>query len=545
MFIGFFRFNRGFKASGVMGLILVVIISSVFVLKTFGLDFVNGTSSYWQTQVDDVTQYISGFNMYISSPWKFPLLYFDKINFPEGTIVTFVDAIPLYSFFLKLILPSDVIPFNPFGYWVALCFIMQGIVAWYITRVLKIDSWFFLLFLTVVFVSYPSLMARLGHISLMSHWLILLSFAFYIKSYRGRSLVFICWTLLLVSAFYINIYIFVMVCGIYLSSLLSMMKESYFNHELYKFVLSFFIVISSTALMIFPLPQGDITREWGFGYYSMNVLSPFLGGRLFSLQADVAPGQYEGFNYLGLGLIISMLVSYVIIRRHNYINKHLYLFVVMALFTVYALSDHIYIGSQKILVVSYPGILDGLTSQFRASGRFFWPVGYGLAIASILIIYRNFKRYYFVAFCLILIILQILDVGDRYRVLVDTSRREFVEKLDYTLWDNVIHKNINKLYYYPKFKCGLNPHETLLPVMRYAAERNLNLNTGYVARYTPSCTTVETDIKEADKNISAFIFSKLDYPDLGEVADLFSKIEGYSCSEVQFSYICQVQEIEK
>jgi hypothetical protein len=297
--------------------------------------------------------------------------------------------------------------------------------------------------------------------------------------------------------------------------------------------------------MIFPLPQGDITREWGFGYYSMNVLSPFLGGRLFSLQADVAPGQYEGFNYLGLGLIISMLVSYVIIRRHNYINKHLYLFVVMALFTVYALSDHIYIGSQKILVVSYPGILDGLTSQFRASGRFFWPVGYGLAIASILIIYRNFKRYYFVAFCLILIILQILDVGDRYRVLVDTSRREFVEKLDYTLWDNVIHKNINKLYYYPKFKCGLNPHETLLPVMRYAAERNLNLNTGYVARYTPSCTTVETDIKEADKNISAFIFSKLDYPDLGEVADLFSKIEGYSCSEVQFSYICQVQEIEK
>ncbi|HHY0351348.1 TPA: DUF6311 domain-containing protein [Vibrio cholerae] len=546
MLICFFRDNREVKASGTLGLIVVLIISSVFVLKTFGLDFIIGTGSYWQTQVDDVTQYIAGFNMYISSPWQLPLLYFDKVNFPEGTIVTFVDAIPLYSFFLKLILPSSIVPFNPFGYWIALCFIMQGVGAWCVTRVLKIDSWSFLLCMTIFFILSPSLMARLGHISLMSHWLILFSFALYIYSYKNKSLKFIYWTVLITSSFYINIYIFVMVCGIYLASLLSSVNSGSIKKELFKFVFSFVILFITSTIMVFPLPPGDVTKEWGFGYYSMNILSPFLGGRLFSIQADVAPGQYEGFNYLGLGLIIAFVLSFFIIKSHKYrqIKKHIYLALLMVLYSTYALSDQIYFGSQKVLILSYPGILDGLTSQFRASGRFFWPVGYGLAIASMLIIYREYKKYYFIAFCLVLVSLQVLDLRDRYRVMIDTSRRAFVAKLDYTLWDSVIHEGGEYLYYYPKFKCGRNPHETLLPVMRYAAERNLKLNTGYVARYTPSCTSVERDIKESDKNSAVFIFSKLDYPELDRVNELFVNIDGIHCDDVQFSYICQIHEMK-
>ena len=56
-----------------------------------------------------------------------------------------------------------------------------------------------------------------------------------------------------------------------------------------------------------PLPPGKVTPEWGFGYYSMNLLSPFLGGSLIDVPFRVAPGQYEGYNYLGLGVLLALL----------------------------------------------------------------------------------------------------------------------------------------------------------------------------------------------------------------------------------------------
>ncbi|HEN3648047.1 TPA: hypothetical protein U5E43_004226, partial [Yersinia enterocolitica] len=123
------------------GAILAILISIGYILATYGSHFIIGDSSFWMSEVDDVTQYISGFNMYLSSPWNFPLLAFDSLNYPQGTRVTFVDAIPIYSFILKLLLPENIAPFNPFGYWIALCLLLQGISAWWITKELNVDSW--------------------------------------------------------------------------------------------------------------------------------------------------------------------------------------------------------------------------------------------------------------------------------------------------------------------------------------------------------------------------------------------------------------------
>ncbi|HEN3580982.1 TPA: hypothetical protein U5D98_004286, partial [Yersinia enterocolitica] len=173
------------------------------------------------SEVDDVTQYISGFNMYLSSPWNFPLLAFDSLNYPQGTRVTFVDAIPIYSFILKLLLPENIAPFNPFGYWIALCLLLQGISAWWITKELNVDSWLFFILLLLTFLTYPALLARIGHISLMSHWVLLFSLALYIRGRRQKKLSIGIWTILLVSIFYINIYLFVMASGIYFAAIFS------------------------------------------------------------------------------------------------------------------------------------------------------------------------------------------------------------------------------------------------------------------------------------------------------------------------------------
>lgn len=60
--------------SGFAGLLVAIAIGFVFVITTFELQFILGVSSFWQTEVDDVTQYIAGFNMYFGSPWRFRYL---------------------------------------------------------------------------------------------------------------------------------------------------------------------------------------------------------------------------------------------------------------------------------------------------------------------------------------------------------------------------------------------------------------------------------------------------------------------------------------
>ena len=129
--------NKGEKGLGppdqAMGLVVSILLSLIFIYSTFSLEFVQGQAAYWQTETtdwDDIVQYVSGFNSYFSAHWQLPLLAFDGINYPSGTLATFVDIIPIYALVLKALVPQSFAPFNPFGFWVASCFMMQGIAAW-------------------------------------------------------------------------------------------------------------------------------------------------------------------------------------------------------------------------------------------------------------------------------------------------------------------------------------------------------------------------------------------------------------------------------
>ena len=534
-----FVYRLNCQATGWAGLALVLSVSSLFVLRTFGYDFVLGTAPYWQTQVDDVTQYIAGFNMYFTAPWQLPLLGFDSLNYPAGTRVTFVDAIPIFALLLKVLLPTSLAPFNPFGIWVALCFMLQGVGAWWIARELRIGSWFFLIGLLVLFLTSPALMARIGHISLMSHWILLFAIALYVRSYRQSRLPRYAWTFLLVSAFYINIYLFVMACGVLLAGLFDLGRRISVR-DVVDLMLPFALLAATSLLMFLPLPLTGVTREWGFGYYSMNLLAPLTGGKVFALQATEVAGQYEGFNYLGFGVLVALVAAFFLRCRPatEILHRHYALVFLLFLYFVYALSNQIYFGPQQILVLRYPTILEGLTSQFRASGRFFWTVGYSLVIFSMVVLYRGFGKRTFAFAVFLLVFLQLADLGDRYKVLRASVVRDSSQPMNFAMWDTRLGKSVETLYFYPKFKCGQPPHGTLLPVMRYAAERGLNLNTGYIARYTPDCHDVEREIAGSNPNKAAYIFARSDYPNQGDVMELFPKDFRIRCSEIQFAHLC-------
>lgn len=544
------RLNNHLSASsgsaGPPGLLVVLWLAGMFVGVTFSLDFVRGTSSYWLTEVDDITQYVAGFNLYFGAPWQWPLLAFDGLNFPVGTRVTFVDAIPLYAMLLKWLVPQSWAPFNPFGIWVMLCFLLQAVAAWWIARELKTQSWAFLTGLTLLFLSFPALMARLGHISLMSHWVVLFAFALYIRGHVRQSIPLTGWTCLLVASFYVNVYLFVMAAGIYGAAWLTHRALPSLG-ALLQFLIPCVVLGISSLVTLFPLPAAEVTPEWGFGYYSMNLLSPWTGGSLLDWQVKEAPGQYEGFNYLGLGVIAAFLLAlpWQLLRNPlalgRGLKKHWALVVLLGLYSVYALSNQIYWADEQIAVIHYPAFMNTVTSQFRASGRFFWPVGYALMIWTLWVWRQQKPHLFFVGLVVSLLLVQGLDLRDRYRQLRATQSRPAHTVFSASAWDQALGHGVRHIYFYPKFKCGKDPHGTLLPMMKYAAERKISLNTGYIARYTPDCHDVAREIATSDAADSAYVFVQTEFPDTRAIAAMLPVTDRLNCQSIQFAQVCRIQ----
>jgi hypothetical protein len=521
------------------GFLLAVVLSLLFIHYTFPTGFVSGNSSYWTSQHDDITQYIAGFNAYFSEPWHFPLFKIDAFNFPIGTRSTFVDIIPIYSLLLKLFVPQDFFPFNPFGYWIALSFIIQAIAAWLILKSLNITSWVALIALSIFLLLSPALLARLGHISLMSHYLILLSFVLYIRS-ASKPYQPILWSALLVVAFYINIYIFTMMLSVFFATIITNYKKLELKQNLTQLALPIFLIAISSYLTIFPLPKSGFAEDFGWGYYSMNLLAPFHGGTFIKIPNAEMPGQYEGFNYLGLGLITLFVYALYLRKRYDplFFKRHRTMLILLILFFLYSLSCKIYIGEFKIASIHYPSFLDTLVHQFRASGRFFWPVGYAIAIFSVVMVFRHAPKMK-VAILLIGVLLQIADLQERHILLTNTASRKTTDIIDLKNWKNVIGDEVKHIYFYPKFRCSkLPPHDSILPSMLYASQNKLTLNTGYIARYQPDCQDTAKEIQTSDFNSSAYLFAKGEYTD-EEIKNFFPKQKSINCSPLDTVTVCQ------
>lgn len=539
----------GFKldSTGRAGFAVALAIGLLFVWRYFPPGFVAGTSSYWLTEVDDVTQYFAGFNAFFQAPFSYPLLAFDSINYPQGTRATFVDAIPLYALLLKLFVPSKFAPFNPFGAWVALSFVGQAICGWWILRELQVKSWMALLALTVCLLTFPALTTRLGHISLMSHWILLSSLALYIRSRKCNDPQRLGWSLLLVSAFYINIYLCVMASAVYVVSsfyALNRLKPT----EIARAMIPFFVIGVSLFITIFPMERVAVAPESGFGIYSMNILSPFSGGRFFEFPAPEMPGQYEGFNYLGLGVLLTFIAALTFNAQcgARLFSRHAGLTWLMVLFTAYALSNSIYYGAHQVMTINYPLFMEGITSQFRASGRFFWPVGYCVVIFAIAMLYKKLGRGTFAACMVALIAVQIDDLSNLRHRLVDTAKRPASAVLNQSAWDKQLGENTKYLYFFPKFRCGradlvLN---TLMPTMRYAAVHDLKINTGYVARANSICAieSTKSEIAASPLAKSLYVFVKGDFPQIEQVNALFPAAEQPICNDVDFAHICRINQ---
>jgi hypothetical protein len=263
------------------------------------------------------------------------------------------------------------------------------------------------------------------------------------------------------------------------------------SHVIWSSAILIGLTLASLVMFGFLAP-GSSLPGGGYMEFSMNLLSPINPSysTLLPTFFKVMPLQpYEGYNYLGAGVILAGLVC--LARRPALLMK-LWgarlrpLLVASCLLTVLALSARITIGQTVLFTLPLPRSVMNLLSIFRSSGRFFWPVHYLLILGAILGTVLAFSdRHARRAVLAATLLLQYVDTFALCSAVARQSRNTYATPLSAADWGEVA-KLQKHLIILPARQCHAmqapSGYDAWPWFARLAARGGMTLNSVYAAR---------------------------------------------------------------
>jgi hypothetical protein len=217
-----------------------------------------------------------------------------------------------------------------------------------------------------------------------------------------------------------------------------------------------------------------------------------------NVMADGTGGQYEGFSYLGGGIILLLIMTLPWQWRtlKAGLRHDPWLFALFLGFTIFALSNVIYLGPLRVIQIPLPAAVLQFAAMFRSTGRFFWPVMYCLAALAIAAPISFYGRRGVLLLCLAMP-LQWLDSAPLRQALAASTRAPEKPHIDLAAWQSAITRH-NSVRVLPQFLClaritGWNI-ETAAQLQLLAAFADRPINSVYAARLSVDC--------KADQRIS-------------------------------------------
>ncbi|MBV8739394.1 MAG: hypothetical protein JO007_19505 [Alphaproteobacteria bacterium] len=475
-------------------LVLAAATGLLWATSLFDWSFVAVRHAFWQFPMGiDMQQVLAAYYYYVQSPWQLPLFYVSALGAPTGTNIIFTDAVPIAALAGKLIHSLIGVIINPYGAFLLLCFILPGVAMTFVLIATRTRYALAAVTGAIFADAMPALLWRWGDIALEAQFLLIGALALYLFSLRAR-----CWRGLaagwigyLALTYLTNIYLFAMVGAVWLCAVvqrefagLTTMREALATRALTVAAIAVVIALGGQFGAGGALPFAE------YGHYSMNLLSPFVpqGGGVFYGMAgiiDTTGGQYEGFNYLGLGLLVAsvfVLPTEVGWLRHN-ARRHTALLIACAALTAVAVSHRVFLGHWLILTLPMPDPLNHLFGIFRSSGRFFWLIGYAQIAVVVVLAYRRPRPG--MALCLFgAALLQICDVRPLHDHIVDTiAAGRGAEELDHNEVARLV-AGAGMIEVAPSFQCSASIKQISANVqlMLAAARADVPTNTVYMAR---------------------------------------------------------------
>ena len=466
-----------------------------------------------------------------------------------GSSVAMTDSLPLLAILFKPFTFWFDTPFQYFGIWIFMCFILQAIFASKLL-LLWVGNRFIVFLGTFFFTLAPAFLDRMRfHLPLAAHWVVLA--AMYLYFSKNRKI--LPWLILGSITVFIHAYLIPLVAAVFLAhELASLGKSRTAFVRSVRNVLLFIVVQGVSAfhsgLFIFGFKSGS---KAGFGDFSANVLTlvdparqSTNAGNTWSLRfPNIAEGpyQYEGFAFVGSGLIAIMfvllarqvirlpikrslanaalaclvflvvsqagdfpftvsalvaLLSILATEVHKTANssKHLLIFLcTVLLISFWSFSNQIQIGDWSHLV-ELPSVLESPLSIFRTSGRFIWLASYSLILLVLVVLIRK------ITFKPLLIIVLVVSLGFQLREslgALGVVRTSFVNienkrNLESPLWQDITDRYERIVLVNPTAAPKLDnliPDFGTFPVSyiwldlgRLAADNNMSMNDFYFSR---------------------------------------------------------------
>lgn len=492
----------------------------IAIVSSLGMALIDPTYIEWLLHGDWNLHFL-GWHHYRGSGWSWPIGLTPELVWPVGSSIGLTDSIPVAAFVFKpfdALLPPD---FQFIGLWLALCFMLQGVIGATLMR-LATASPLLQSLGAVLFVLSPPLIFRAVHPALMAHWVVLLSWWLYLdpRLYGHGRRHFVGWAAAVGLAAGIQPYLWLMVMAMMGAAHLRVMVR--WPSQWMRVIASAVGVTAWAGVVMwqsgdFIISDGEGLTLIGVDAWSMNGLSlimPTEGSTLLGRGwfEYAKPGQYEGYAYLGAGMLLLApiaLVGGVIWRRHaitrssadavetrrHRMLEHIPMVLALVALTLIALSPVVTMGSRTLFEYDHRWL--GPLTTFRSSGRMFWPVYYLVVIAILFGIARLPARVAVIVM-LVACAVQTVDLTSAWRTLREARTWGFRDPLADRFWQ-VVPRHYERLLLVPTNLCSGDRAIEHTAFSLLAGRQRLAINAGITARYDVTkarayCAALERDL---------------------------------------------------
>lgn len=225
--------------------------------------------------------------------------------------------------------------------------------------------------------------------------------------------------------------------------------------------------------------------------FSSHLLAPIYSRHsLLSHWLPVQRDSFEGYVFLGSGPALLFLISAVLVLWGGYRKSEIILYIPLMIvligMMIYSLSDQVKVNDFILFSYKLPEFLEKYYLIFRSSGRFFWPILYGVLIFAILIVLQiknSTVTMILLTTALLLQFYETTEIRAELRRVTNVS-----ESVPSPISSNEgDENNFSKIFLIPSYQCSIpdtpGGFSGFSRFGMYAARRGLPVNSFYFARY--------------------------------------------------------------
>ena len=483
---------------------------------------------------DPAYHYI-GWELFRQDPHvHWPLTYTDRLGYPVGESIALLDLNPLLAVALKPLSPLLPEPAQYFGIEVILVCTLQFFFAFRLFRLLIGPHLLPVALCSAYFLLAPPLNYRFwGHYSLSNQWLLLAALYIFARAQQplpeGSAVRrFVISSLVLAAvAVGINPYIAFQVLLILLAGVGSLLWRKKITllpsaGAAAGLLGAGFVVAYAFGLVI---SGGRGYASGGYRDLSMNLLAPFdprgWTPLIFSRLHSASAGQYEGYNYLGAGVlllaaiaIVTVLVrrrhlphmsvpqvrpsvglTWVSVQKQNANPGHLRfdkrwlvpLALCCLLLALLALSTKVTLGAATLVDLDPGQHFTAYFAPLRATGRLFWAPYYVLLVSILAAPFLLFRKTWATVLIVVALVVQFADTRSLRDWVRTTISEEHPSPLKSPIWSRLGEQHQN-LIVLPAWQCAHNASPGGTEGYRIfgflAIEQKMRINSYQSARYT-------------------------------------------------------------